>query len=61
MGIVVHSKNSASINVSKLYKTVAIGVCPLAMKWNITTQLCMCVAVYDLLTALLALELALAK
>jgi len=31
------------------------------MKQNITKQLCVCVAVYELLTALLALELALAK
>jgi len=29
------------------------------MKQNITEQLCVCVAVYELLTALLALELAL--
>jgi len=29
------------------------------MKQNITKQLCVCVAVYELLTALLALELAL--
>ena len=34
-------------------------MCHLAMKRNITKQLCMCVAVYELLTALLALELAL--
>jgi len=31
------------------------------MKRNITKQLCVCVAVYELLTALLALELALRK
>jgi len=40
-------------------KTIALGDCPLAMKRNITEQLCECVAVYELLTALLALELAL--
>jgi len=34
-------------------------MCPLAIKGNITKQLCMCMAVYKLLTALLALELAL--
>jgi len=38
---------------------MVIGYCPLAMKRNITKQLCVCVAVYKLLTALLALELAL--
>jgi len=31
------------------------------MKRNITEQLCVCVAVYEFLTALLALELALPK
>jgi len=36
-------------------------LCPLAMKQNITKQLCVCVAVYELLTALLALELALSE
>jgi len=40
-------------------KTITIGHCPLAMKRNITKQLCVCMAVYELLTALLALELAL--
>jgi len=34
-------------------------LCPVAMKQNITKQLCVCVAMYELLTALLALELAL--
>jgi len=34
-------------------------LCPLAMKQNISKQLCVWVAVYKLLTALLALELAL--
>jgi len=34
-------------------KPIVIGHCPLAMKQNITKQLCMCVAVYELLTALL--------
>jgi len=34
-------------------------LCPPAMKRNTTKQLCMCVAVYEFLTALLALDLAL--
>ena len=38
--------------------TIGIGDCPLAMKWNITKQLCVCVAVHELLTTLLALEMA---
>jgi len=33
-------------------------LCLPAMKQNMTKQLCMCVAVYEFLTALLALELA---
>jgi len=36
---------------------IAIGHCPLAMKRNLTKHVC--VAVYELLTALLTLELAL--
>jgi len=40
---------------------IAIGQCPLAMKRNITKQLCVCMAAYELLTALLALELPLPK
>jgi len=41
---------------------IANGHCPLAMKQNtITKQHCVCVTVYELLTALLALELALPK
>ena len=38
---------------------IAIGHCPIAMKRNITKQLCMCVAEHKFLTALLALEMAL--
>jgi len=38
---------------------IMIAHCHLALKRNITKQLCVCVAVYELLTALLALELAL--
>jgi len=38
---------------------IAIGDCQLIMKQNITKQLCMCVAMHELLMALLALELAL--
>jgi len=38
---------------------IVTGRCPLAMKQNITKHLCVCVAVYELLTILLALELAL--
>jgi len=34
-------------------------LCPLAMKRNYTKQLCVCVAVYELVAALLALEPAL--
>ena len=35
-----------------------LTLCPRAMERNITKLLCVCVAVYELLTALLALELA---
>jgi len=36
-----------------------IGHCPIAMKQNIAKQLCVCVAMYELLTVWFALELAL--
>jgi len=36
-------------------------LCPLSTKRNITKQQCLCAAVYELLAALLALELALPK
>jgi len=38
---------------------IMIGHYVLTMKRNFTKQLCVCMAVYELLTALLALELAL--
>jgi len=36
-------------------------LCPPTMKQNTTKQLCVCMAVYEFLTALLALELALTE